>query len=48
MLVMMMITVMMMIVALYGMISVADPRHLFCLVDGHDGDDDDNRDDDRG
>ena len=43
----MMITVMMM-VALYGMISVADPRHLLCLADGHDCDDDDNRDDDRG
>ena len=42
----MMITVMM-IVALYGMISVADPRHLLFLVDGHDCDDDDNRDDDR-
>ena len=42
-----MITVMM-IVALYGMISGADPRHLFFLVDGHDGDDDDNKDDDRG
>ena len=43
----MMITAMM-IVALYDMISVADPRHLFFLVDGHDGDGDDNRDDDRG
>ena len=42
----MMITLMM-IVALYGMISVADPRHLLFLVDGHDGDDDDNRDGDR-
>ena len=42
-----MITVMM-IVALYDMISVADPRHLVCLVDGLDGDDDDNRDDGRG
>ena len=42
-----MITVMM-TVALYDMISVADPRHLFFLVDGHDGDDDDNRDDGRG
>ena len=47
MVVMMMITVMM-IVALYDMISVADPRHLFFPVDGHDGDDDDHRDDDRG
>ena len=44
---MLMITVMM-IVALYGMISVAEPRQPFFLVDGHDGDDDDNRDDDRG
>ena len=42
MVVMMMITVMM-IVALYDMISVADPRHLFFLVDCHDGDDDDHR-----
>ena len=42
-----MITVMMR-VALYGMISVADPRHLLFLVDGHDGEDDDNRDDERG
>lgn len=42
-----MITVMM-IVALYDMISDADPRQLLFLVDGHDGDDDDNRDDDRG
>ena len=44
----MMLITLMMIVALYGMISVADPRHLFFLADGHDGDDDDNRDDDRG
>ena len=42
-----MITVMM-IVALYGMMSVADPRHLLFLVDGHDCDGDDNRDDDKG
>ena len=47
MMMMMMITVKI-IVALYGMISVADLRHLFFLVDGHDGDDDDNRDDDKG
>ena len=43
----MMITVMM-IVALYVMIRVADPRHLLFLVDGHDGDDYDNREDCRG
>ena len=43
----MMITVMI-IVALYYMISVADPRHLFVLVDGHDGDDEDHRDGGRG
>ena len=42
-----MITVMM-IVALYDMISAADLRHLFFLVDGHDGDDDDSRDDGSG
>ena len=44
-LVMMMMITVMMRVALYDMISVADPRHLFLLVDGHYGDDDDNRDD---
>ena len=43
----MMIAVMM-IVALYDMTSVADPRHLFFLVDGHGGADDDNRDDGTG
>ena len=43
-----MVITVMMIVALYDMISVADRRHLFFLVDGHDGDDDDNRGDDRG
>ena len=42
----MMIAVMI-IVALYDMINVADPRHLLFLVDGNDGDDDDNRDDAR-
>ena len=42
-----MVTVMM-IVALYGMISVAAPRHLFVLVDGNEGDDDDNKANDRG
>ena len=44
---MMMITAMM-IVAFYDMIRVADPRHVFFLADGHDCDDDGNRDDDRG
>ena len=34
------------IVALYDMISVADLRHLFFLVDGHDGDDGGNSDGD--
>ena len=42
----MMITVMM-IMALYDMISVGGPRDLFFLVDGHDGDYDDHRDDGR-
>ena len=45
---MMMITVMV-IEAVYKIISVTDPRHLAFLEDGHDGDDDDdNSDDDRG
>ena len=44
---MMMITVMV-IEAVYEIISVTDPRHLAFLEDGHDGDDDDNSDDDRG
>ena len=35
-------------VAVYGVVTVADPRHVLFLVDGHDGGDDDNRDDDRG
>ena len=43
-----MMKTMLITVALYGMISVADARHLLFLVDGHDGDDDDNRADDRG
>ena len=49
MMVMMMITVMV-IEAVYEIISVTDPRHLASPEDGHDGDDDDddNRDDDRG
>ena len=46
--VVMMMTTAMVIVPLYDMISVADPRHLLFLVDDHYGDDDDNRDEDRG
>ena len=38
----------MMMEAAYEVTSVADARHLLFLEDGHDGDADDNRDDDRG
>ena len=45
--VMMMITVVM-IEAVYEITSVTDAWHLWFQEDGHDGDDDDNSDDDRG
>ena len=43
----MMIPVMMR-AALYDIVSVADPRHLFFVVDGHQGNGDDDRHDDGG
>ena len=37
----------MVIVVLYGILSVADAWHVLFLEDGHDGDADDNRGDER-
>ena len=44
----MMMTIVLVIKAAYETVSVADSRHLFFLVDGHEGDDNGNSDDDRG